>query len=147
DAINFEGPNAGPVREFFIANAGYWVDEFHLDGLRLDATQQIFDQSAEHILTAIARRARAAAGRRSGLLVAENEPQDARLIRGVEEGGSGLDAVWNDDFHHAAMVALTGRGEAYYSDTTGTPQEFVSAAKYGYLFQGQHYHWQRQWRG
>src|SRR5581483_11422871 len=64
-----------------------------------------------------------------------------------EDGGSGLDAVWNDDFHHAAMVALTGRAEAYYSDTRGEPQEFVSAAKYGYLFQGQHYHWQRQSRG
>jgi maltooligosyltrehalose trehalohydrolase len=147
EAINFDGPDAGPVREFFISNACYWIDEFHLDGLRLDATQQIFDQSAEHILAEIARQARAAAGRRSILLIAENELQDARLIRGVEEGGCGLDAVWNDDFHHAAMVALTGRAEAYYSDTSGTPQEFVAAAKYGYLFQGQHYHWQRQSRG
>src|SRR3954464_8284295 len=62
-------------------------------------------------------------------------------------GGYGLDAVWNDDFHHSAMVALTGRAEAYYSDTRGEPQELVSAAKYGYLFQGQHYDWQRAPRG
>src|SRR5262249_50076505 len=81
DAINFDGADAGPVREFFEANARYWIGEFHLDGLRLDATQQIFDSSAEHILTAIGRAAREAAGTRSILLVAENEPQDTRLVR------------------------------------------------------------------
>jgi maltooligosyltrehalose trehalohydrolase len=68
-------------------------------------------------------------------------------VRPVAHGGYGLDALWNDDFHHSAMVALTGRAEAYYSDTLGRPQELISAAKYGYLFQGQHYHWQRQPRG
>jgi maltooligosyltrehalose trehalohydrolase len=147
DAINFDGPDAGPVREFFITNAGYWIDEFHLDGLRLDATQQIYDRSTEYIVTAIGRRARDAAGPRRIVIVAENEPQDTRLVRPIAEGGSGLDALWNDDFHHSAMVALTGRSEAYYSDTRGEPQEFVSAAKYGYLFQGQYYHWQRNRRG
>src|SRR5262249_48419119 len=63
DALNFDGANAGPVREVFIANAGYWIDEFHLDGLRLDATQTIHDASVDHVLTAIAR---ACARRRSG---------------------------------------------------------------------------------
>lgn len=147
DALNFDGRDSASVREFFVENAAYWIEEFHLDGLRLDATQQIFDQSREHVLAAIGRRARAAAGRRSIVLIAENELQDVRLVRPLDEGGYGLDALWNDDFHHAAMVALTGRAEAYYSDTRGEPQEFVSAAKYGYLFQGQHYHWQRQSRG
>jgi maltooligosyltrehalose trehalohydrolase len=147
DALNFDGPDSGPVREFFIANAGYWIDEFHLDGLRLDATQQIFDASPEHIVTAVGRRAREAAGRRPIVVVAENEPQETKLVRPIAEGGSGLDALWNDDFHHSAMVAATGRAEAYYSDTRGEPQEFVSAAKYGYLFQGQYYHWQRNRRG
>jgi maltooligosyltrehalose trehalohydrolase len=147
EAINFDGPDAGPVREFFVANAGYWIDEFHLDGLRLDATQQIFDRSPEHVLAAISRRAREAAGARALLLVAENEPQDTRLVRPFEWGGYGLDMLWNDDFHHSASVALTGRAEAYYSDTRGEPQEFISAAKYGYLFQGQHYAWQDQPRG
>src|SRR5438477_4724919 len=146
-AINFDGPDASPVREFFTANAGYWIDEFHLDGLRLDATQQIHDDSGDHILRSIGRRARAAAGRRAIVLIAENEPQDTRLVRPLDEGGYGLDAIWNDDFHHSAMVALTGRAEAYYSDTGGRPQELISAAKYGYLFQGQHYDWQRQPRG
>jgi maltooligosyltrehalose trehalohydrolase len=81
------------------------------------------------------------------VLVAENEPQDTRLVRPIEQGGYGLDALWNDDFHHSAVVAITGRGEAYYSDTCGDPQEFISAAKYGYLFQGQQYAWQQQPRG
>jgi len=147
EAINFDGPDAGPVREFFIANAGYWIDEFHLDGLRLDATQQIYDCSAEHVLTAIGKRVRESAGGRGTVIVAENEPQDACLVRPIGEGGSGLDGLWNDDFHHSAMVALTGRAEAYYSDTRGEPQELISAAKYGYLFQGQYYEWQRKPRG
>ncbi len=147
DAINFDGPDASPVREYFLANAGYWIEEFHLDGLRLDATQQMFDESADHILAALARRVRDGAGRRGALVIAENERQDARLIREPGKGGFGLDAMWNDDFHHAAMVALTGRAEAYYSDTPGRPQEFVSTAKFGSLFQGQYYHWQRKGRG
>jgi maltooligosyltrehalose trehalohydrolase len=147
DAINFDGDGSGPVREFFVANAGYWISEFHLDGLRLDATQSIHDRSPVHILTAIGRRVREAAGERAVILVAENEPQDTRLVRPVEEGGYGLDALWNDDYHHSALVALTGHAEAYYSDTQGEPQEFISAAKYGYLFQGQHYAWQGQPRG
>jgi len=136
-----------PVREFFVANAAYWIEEFHLDGLRLDATQQIFDASPEHIVAAIGRVAREAAGSRSIVLVAENEPQHTRLVRSPESGGYALDALWNDDLHHAAVVAVTGRAEAYYSDTRGEPQELISAAKYGYLFQGQHYDWQRQPRG
>jgi maltooligosyltrehalose trehalohydrolase len=81
------------------------------------------------------------------LLVGENEPQDTSLVRPPEVGGYGLDALWNDDFHHSAMVALTGRAEAYYADYRGDPQEFVSAAKWGYLYQGQWYSWQGQRRG
>ena len=67
--------DSGPVREFFLANAGYWIDEFHLDGLRLDATQQIFDASDDHIMAAIVRRVREAAGGRKIFVVGENEPQ------------------------------------------------------------------------
>jgi maltooligosyltrehalose trehalohydrolase len=147
EAINFDGPDAAEVRAFFTANAGYWIDEFHLDGLRLDATQQMHDNSGDHILRSISRRAREAADARDIVLIAENEPQDTRLVRPLDQGGYGFDALWNDDFHHSAMVALTGRAEAYFSDTRGEPQEFISAAKYGYLFQGQHYHWQRKPRG
>ena len=69
------------------------------------------------------------------------------MVRPASEGGCGLDAMWNDDFHHSAMVALTGRSEAYFSDHCGTPQELLSCAKWGFLFQGQRYHWQKQRRG
>jgi len=146
-AINYADEHAGPVREFFLANAGYWIEEFHYDGLRLDATQNIYDTSADHILAAIVRRVRHAAHGRATLLVAENEPQHAKLVRAPECGGYGFDALWNDDFHHSAMVALTGRCTAYYSAYRGTSQELISALKWGYLYQGQHYTWQQQRRG
>jgi maltooligosyltrehalose trehalohydrolase len=148
-SIDFEG--APEVRELFLANAAYWVDEYHLDGLRLDATQDMHDRSPEHILAAIARAARRAAASlppgRSVFLVAENEPQESRLVRPPEAGGYGLDAMWSDDFHHSARVALTGRAEAYYSDYRGTPQELVAAARFGTLYQGQRYSWQGKRRG
>jgi maltooligosyltrehalose trehalohydrolase len=147
DAVNFDCDGCEATREFIVANARYWIEEFHLDGLRLDATQQIFDSSAEHIIAAVGRAAREAAGSRSILLVGENEPQLAQLARRPEDGGYGLDALWNDDFHHSALVALTGRNEAYYSDYFGNPQEMISAVKWGFLYQGQYYSWQRQRRG
>jgi maltooligosyltrehalose trehalohydrolase len=147
DALNFDGPDAAPVREYFAGNGGYWIDEFHLDGLRLDATQSIHDDSREHIIRVLAQRARTRAGRRSIIIVTENEPQDVRMLRAPEADGYGLDAAWNDDFHHSAIVAMTGRSEAYYTDHRGTPQELISAAKHGYLFQGQRYGWQKQNRG
>jgi maltooligosyltrehalose trehalohydrolase len=147
EAINFDGENAGPVREFFISNARYWIDEFHFDGVRLDATQQIFDDSKTHIIAEISKAARAAARQRPIYIVAENEPQETRLVRSYEASGYGLDSLWNDDYHHSAIVAATGRSEAYYSDYKGTPQEFISSAKYGYLYQGQWYKWQQKRRG
>jgi maltooligosyltrehalose trehalohydrolase len=147
DPINFDAPDSDPVREFFLANAGYWIDEYHLDGLRLDATQQIFDASKDHILAAIVRRVRDAVPDRMTFVVGENEPQDSGLVRAPESGGCGLDALWNDDLHHSATVALTGRQEAYYTDYRGEAGEFVAAAKYGFLYQGQHYVWQGKRRG
>ncbi len=134
-SINFDGDNSERVREFIAKNAAYWIDEYHFDGLRLDATQALYDSSRVHIIAEIAENARAAA-RKKIYLVAENEPQDTRLVRGFEQSGYDVDALWNDDFHHSAMVALTGRNEAYYHDHTGRAQEFVPSAKYGYLFQG-----------
>lgn len=147
DALNFDGEHSGPVREFFCTNAEYWIREFHLDGLRLDATQQIFDDSAEHILTELTRRARVVAGGRKIYIVAENEEQDSKLARPLARGGCGLDSIWNDDFHHSAMVALTGRKEAYFTDYRGWAQEFVASAKWGFLYQGQYYQWQKKRRG
>ena len=146
-AINFDGKNSAPVREFITANAAYWIAEFHIDGLRLDATQQILDSTSPHVLSEITQSARRAAPGRDIIIVAENEPQDVKLVRPVEQGGYGMDGLWNDDFHHSALVAVTGRNEAYYTDYHGTPQELVSALKWGYLYQGQRYSWQKQRRG
>ena len=143
--LNFEGP--APAREFFVQNAGYWIEEFHFDGLRLDATQDIKDSSPRHVIADMVAAAREAAGRRSLYIVAENEPQDTAIVRPPADGGYGADALWNDDAHHTAVVALTGRREAYYHDYQGTAQELVSCARFGYLYQGQWYSWQTQRRG
>ena len=147
EALNFDGENSSPVREYFVSNARYWIREFHFDGFRFDATQQIFDETEPHILAELSQAARDAAGEKSIYLVGENEPQHTKLARSVEFGGMGLDALWNDDFHHSARVAATGQREAYYLDYRGAPQEFVSAMKYGYLYQGQYYSWQKNRRG
>jgi len=147
DAINFDGADSEFVREYFTTNARYWIEEFHFDGLRLDATQQIFDSSPTNIVTEIAATVRDAANGRATIIVAENEPQRSTLVRPRDEGGSSLDGMWNDDFHHAARVALAGRDEAYLSGYRGSAQEFISAAKYGFLYQGQSYPWQEQRRG
>ncbi|MGE5731275.1 MAG: malto-oligosyltrehalose trehalohydrolase [Gemmatimonas sp.] len=147
NALNFDGEHSAPVREFIVANARYWIDEFHLDGLRLDATQQVYDSSTPHILAEIGDAVRRAARGRETIVLGENEPQRASLVRPLHEGGCALDALWNDDFHHAARVAATGRAEAYYSGFRGTAQEFISAAKYGFLYQGEWYAWQHQRRG
>ena len=146
-ALRFDGEGSAPVRAFFVSNAAYWIAEYHLDGLRLDATQDVHDDSARHVLAEISEAARRAAGVRRVVLLTENEPQDARVLRPVQEGGFGMDAYWNDDFHHTAVVALTGRRQAYYTDYLGTPQELISTARWGFLYQGQHYAWQRQRRG
>ena len=145
--INFDGANSGPVREFFITNGRYWIEEFHFDGFRFDATHAIRDRSAEYIIGAVGRAAREAAGSRSITLVAENDLQEAKMARPRSEGGDNLDGMWNDDFHHSAVVALTGRNEAYFSDYLGAPQEFIAAAKYGFLYQGQARSWRKALRG
>ncbi|MDQ3549046.1 MAG: malto-oligosyltrehalose trehalohydrolase [Chloroflexota bacterium] len=147
DAFNFDRENNGPVRELFVSNARYWIDEFHLDGCRLDATQQIFDDSDWHLIAEVTAAIRRAAGGRRTIVIAENERQNVRLVESPSAGGYGLDGLWNDDFHHSAIVALTGRNEAYYSQHRGTPQELISAAKRGFLYQGQYYAWQGQARG
>ena len=105
------------------------LNEFHFDGLRWTprktstTPQQI--TSSRRSLDA----SRDAAGGRATFLVAENEPQHSELVRGEDQGGFGLDALWNDDFHHIARVVLSGHNEAYYADYRGAPQEFISAVK------------------
>jgi maltooligosyltrehalose trehalohydrolase len=147
DALNFDGPRSGPVREWVLTNVAYWIREFHVDGFRLDATQQIFDDSAEHLVAAIARVARDTAAPRRVVVTAENEPQHARLVRPREAGGHGLDAIYNEDFHHSVRMALVGTHEAYLMDYSGTPSEWLACARWGVLFQGQYYRWQKAARG
>jgi len=147
EAINYDGHDNLPVREYFVSNSLYWITEFHLDGFRFDATQAIVDTSREHILSEITRTIRAAVPKRTLYLINENEPQHTKLVRPAKDGGYGMDALWNDDFHHSALAALSGHAEAYYMDHPGTPQEFISSAKWGYLYQGQRYAWHNRRRG
>ena len=144
DTINFSSPG---VRDFFVANAAYWIAEFHFDGLRLDATQAIIDTSERHIIADLVHAARVAARDRRIFIVGENEPQDTNLLAPLVQGGCGLDALWNDDFEHTARVALTGMSDGYFHDYRGTPQELISALEHGFLYQGQVYAWQRNTRG
>jgi maltooligosyltrehalose trehalohydrolase len=152
-APDFDGPHSGPVREIVAANARHWIEEYHFDGLRLDATQDLHDEGeGEHIVARITRAVREGAPSRATLVIAENERQEAHLVAPPDErvhgrAGAGLDALWNDDFHHAARVALTGRDEAYYGDYQGTAQELASTLRHGFLFQGQRYAWQSRRRG
>jgi maltooligosyltrehalose trehalohydrolase len=147
DGMSFDEGAAPPSRTLVLENVAYWLDEFHLDGFRFDATQSLLDTSPVHILAEVSTVARRAAGGKSLYLVGENEPQDAKLARAVADGGYGLDALWNDDFHHAAAVALTGHREAYFVDYTGQARELLACARHGFLFQGQRYRWQKKPRG
>ena len=143
-AINFDILGS---RQFFLINAEYWIQEYHFDGLRIDATPCFFTKKQPHILAELAQRIKKAGGKRKTIVIGENEPQNPSMLHPVEEGGYGFDALWNDDFHHTAYVRLTGQRDAYYYDYLGTPQEFVSSMKYGFLFQGQYYSWQKKDRG
>ncbi len=146
-AINFDGPGSQGVREFFIHNACYWIEEFHLDGLRLDAVHAFHDAGPVHVVAELSQAARRAAGKRSIILMAECEAQWVCTIQAVAQHGWGLDGVWSEDFHHTARVAATGRSEGYYTDYRGTPQELISCVKRAFLYQGQRYQWHGKLRG
>lgn len=147
EALNFDAEGCRGARDFITGNARYWINEFHLDGLRLDATQSLFDSSELHIIADLTRHARRAANGRSIVVVAENEPQHSEHLNPIAKGGYDLDGLWNDDFHHAARVALTGSRDGYFHDYTGRAQEFVSTVRRGFLYQGQRYDWQKKPRG
>ena len=136
-----------PVRRFAIDNAAAWIREYHMDGLRLDATQSIHDPGHPALLAAISRETRAAAHPRTIVLSAEDYLQRAELLVPVEEGGAGLDQLWNDDFHHSSRVALTGNRGGYFRHYRGSAQELLSTLKHGFLFQGQFDAWKGENRG
>lgn len=146
-SFNFDGKNSQPVRDFFIRNVEHWIRNYHFDGFRIDSAENIFDDGTPHIVFEMIKAARAAAGERKIFIVIENEQQTTNFLRPDPVTGACADAAWNDDFHHSAHVALTGRREAYFTDYLARPQEFISLARQGYLFQGQRYEWQDKPRG
>ncbi|MCC7370129.1 MAG: malto-oligosyltrehalose trehalohydrolase [Chloroflexi bacterium] len=136
DAINYDGPSSGPVRHFVLQNVRYWLREYHLDGLRLDATHAIVDDSPRHLLSEIAEAAHSIPGRRA-VVIAEDHRNVVQQIHAPERGGLGLDGVWADDFHHALRTYLTGEREAYYANYTGSLADLATTIEGGFLFQGQ----------
>jgi len=138
-ALNFDGAYSDEVRRFFIENALYWITEFHIDALRLDALHAIMDISAytfvEELVASVNQQAEAL--QRKIYLIGESAANDARLIRPQESGGCGLDAQWNDDFHHALHVLLTGEKAGYYQDFGGIPQ-LAKAFQEGFVYSGEH---------
>ena len=115
-AIDFESSTSRAVRDFFIHNALYWLEEYHLDGLRLDAVHAIFDAGEPHVLTEIARAARGGPGREQPVyLVLENLSNEASRL-GAPGAADTFDAQWNDDVHHCLHVLLTGESDSYYRD-------------------------------
>jgi maltooligosyltrehalose trehalohydrolase len=147
EALNFDDEHARGARDFVIGNALHWIRDYHLDGFRLDATQSIFDDSDPHVLAELIAAARETAAPRDIVVISENERQESEQLLPPDAGGLGLDAMWNDDFHHSARVALTGSRDGYLLDYTGRSQELVSCVRRGFLYQGQWYAWQKQSRG
>lgn len=137
DAVNFDGPDSDPVRHYFISNALYWITEYHIDALRLDAIHSIFDFSARHFLQELVE----AVHRQSTVLgrlvyvIAESDLNDVRVINSPESGGYGINAQWNDDFHHALHGILTGEQDGYYVDF-GRFTDLVKGFREGFVLSG-----------
>ncbi len=149
DAINYDDDGSPHVRRFIVENALYWLREYHLDGLRLDAVQTICDDSPQHIVAEIAARAHqfGAAEGRTILVTVESDENLPRYVLPVEQGGYGADALWSDDFHHAIHALLTGERKGYYQDFAD-PALLPRALSEPYVFQGEVFHfWQGRPRG
>ncbi len=147
-ALNFDGPDSDEVRQYVIDNARYWVSEFHLDGLRLDATHQMFDLGARHVLEELASATHAVAaslGRRV-LVMGESDLNSPRFVLGADRGGFGFDAQWSDDFHHAIHAALTGERGGYYADF-GTVEPVAKALRDGFVLDGAYSTFRRRRHG
>ena len=138
-AINFDGAYSNGVRNYFIENALYWFDRYHIDALRIDAIHGIFDMSAKHFLQELAESVEefSVNDKRKHYLIAESDLNDAQVIRPRELGGYGIDAQWCDDFHHALHTLLTQEERGYYQDF-GTVDQLVTTLKEGYVYSGQY---------
>lgn len=138
EALNLDGPGSAAVRTFIIGNALYWAHEYHVDGLRLDATHALIDDSPQHLLQQLSATVCATLpGDREFVISAEDERNDVRLARSIAQGGYGLDAIWADDFHHEARIALTGERGGYYADYSGSVADLAKTILDGWFYQGQ----------
>jgi maltooligosyltrehalose trehalohydrolase len=148
DAVNFDGPWSDYVRDYFVGNALYWVTEYHIDGLRLDAIHGIFDFSARHVLEEIAEAVHSRAGAlgRKIHVIAESDLNDVRVINPVEIGGYGLDAQWNDDFHHALHTLITGESKGYYKDF-GKIWHMEKGLREGFVLSGEYSQYRKRRHG
>lgn len=146
--INFDGPHSDEVRRYFIENALYWVTEFRIDALRIDAVQGILDFSAQPFLAelALAVQERAQRLNRRVYLIPESDLNDTRLIRSRDLGGFGLDAQWSDDFHHALHTLLTGEDTGYYQDF-GKLEHLVKSFREGFVYTGEYSPYRRRRHG
>ncbi len=147
-AVNYDGPDSDPVRHYVVDNALYWITEYHIDGLRLDAIHGIYDFGATHILAELsaAVREQAAVLHRTIVVIAESDLNDTRIIDAPAQGGYGIDAQWNDDFHHALRVTLTGEQEGYYRDYQGVA-DLVTAVREAFVYSGRHSSYRRRRHG
>jgi malto-oligosyltrehalose trehalohydrolase len=137
-AVNFDGPGSRAVRDFFLQNAIYWLSQYHIDGLRLDAVHAILDDSAPHFLEEFSERIRAAAGARPVHLILENEDNQAcRLERDRTHTPAFFTAQWNDDVHHVLHTAVTCEDEGYYGAYRGSSLKLGRALAEGFAFQGE----------
>lgn len=138
--INLDGEHSAQVRRFFIENALHWIHEYHVDGLRLDATHALVDDSPRHFLAELAAAVRAASERcgRKVMLVAEDTRNLAAMLLPEAAGGWGLDGVWSDDFHHQMRRCLAGDTDGYFSDFDGTPEAIAATVRQGWFFTGQY---------
>jgi maltooligosyltrehalose trehalohydrolase len=139
-AINFDGPGSATVRSFFIHNALYWLEEFHFDGLRIDAVHAMHDRSALHFIDELAQAVHEGPGRhRCVHLILENELNDAQRLARAADGSARLaTAQWNDDVHHALHVLISGERDGYYADYAQQPVALLARAlAEGFAYQGQ----------
>ena len=148
DAINFDDAYSYGVRNYFIENALYWLENYHIDGLRLDAVQAIYDSGAKHILQEMAQRVEELsqqAGRKI-YLIAESDLNDVRVIRPPELGGYGVDAQWSDDFHHSLRTVLTKESGGYYADF-GSCQQLAKAYQNTFVYDWQYSPFRKRYHG
>ena len=148
EAINFDDAYSYGVRNYFIENALYWLENYHIDGLRLDAIQAIYDSSAKHILQEMAEKVDELSQKvgRKLYLIAESDLNDVRVIRPPELGGYGIDAQWSDDFHHSLRTVLTKESGGYFADF-GSYEQLAKAYQNTFVYDGEYSQFRKRYHG